>query len=132
MNNRKRVRDVPCRDASTLEATMKTYFFAGLATLIALPAWAQPYPEGQYVPPPPQQQQYAQPQVQQPYDPNQDYEEDEGYDADYDVSYDDQAAQAYDDGYDPNAYQQFESQLSPYGNWVDDPAYGHVWIPSSG
>ena len=35
----------------------------------------------------------------------------------------------YDDGYDPNAYQQFESTLSPYGTWFDDPSYGRVWVP---
>ena len=38
--------------------------------------------------------------------------------------------QQYDDGYDPNAYQQFESQLSPYGAWQDVPDYGRVWVPS--
>jgi hypothetical protein len=39
-------------------------------------------------------------------------------------------AQAYDDGYDPSAYQQFESALDPYGTWLDDPNYGRVWVPS--
>jgi hypothetical protein len=38
--------------------------------------------------------------------------------------------QGYDDGYDPNAYQQFEATLSPYGRWVNDPNYGQVWVPS--
>jgi len=50
---------------------------------------------------------------------------------DYDVSYDDAIAAHYDDGYDPQAYRQFEAALAPYGTWVDDPAYGRVWIPSS-
>jgi hypothetical protein len=36
-----------------------------------------------------------------------------------------------DDGYDPQAYTQFESTLSPYGSWVEDPTYGRVWVPSS-
>ena len=31
----------------------------------------------------------------------------------------------------PNAYQQFESTLSPYGAWQDVPRYGHVWVPST-
>ena len=39
-------------------------------------------------------------------------------------------ASAYDDGYDPNAYQQFESALAPYGQWTDDPSYGEVWTPA--
>jgi len=50
---------------------------------------------------------------------------------DYDVSYDDAIAARYDDGYDPEAYRQFDAALAPYGTWVDDPAYGHVWIPSA-
>jgi len=50
---------------------------------------------------------------------------------DYDVSYDDAVAARYDDGYDPEAYRQFDVALAPYGTWVDDPAYGHVWVPSA-
>lgn len=50
---------------------------------------------------------------------------------DYDVSYDDSVAQTYDDGYDPQAYTQFQDTLAPYGSWVDDPAYGEVWVPSA-
>ena len=49
---------------------------------------------------------------------------------DVDVGADDSAAQSYDDGYDPRAYAQFETALSPYGSWVDDPTYGRVWVPS--
>ena len=41
-------------------------------------------------------------------------------DVTYDISTDPQEQQ-YDDGYDPNAYQQFESQLAPYGAWEDVP-----------
>jgi hypothetical protein len=33
-------------------------------------------------------------------------------------------------GYD--SYQIFYDQLSPYGNWVDYPQYGYVWIPNEG
>ena len=50
---------------------------------------------------------------------------------DYDVSYDDAIAARYDDGYDPEGYRQFDAALAPYGTWVDDPAYGRVWIPSA-
>src|SRR4051812_47470720 len=98
----------------------------GLASMLALPASAQPYPT--YDQPP-----AAQPQAQQPgsYDPNLDYDADiDGYDAEYDIRADDAAAANYDDGYDPNAYQQFEGTLDPYGQWVDDASYGHVWVPS--
>lgn len=49
----------------------------------------------------------------------------------YDVSYDDSVAQTYDDGYGPQAYTQFQETLAPYGSWVDDPAYGEVWVPSA-
>ena len=68
-------------------------------------------------------------------DPNQPMaRQEERYDIDCDPDIDNCAdpdgQQAYDDGYDPNAYQQFESALSPYGNWVEDPSYGRVWVPS--
>ncbi len=108
----------------------------------------QPYGQpayGQYpqTPPPDQQQQQYDPNQQQQYDPNQqpydpyaqqqgDNDPDiDGYDATTDVYYDNLAAQGYDDGYDPNAYQQFDSALQPYGTWYDDPTYGHVWAPSA-
>jgi Family of unknown function (DUF6600) len=112
------------------------------------PYGQQPYVQPQYgQPPPPQcdpnspqydpnaQCQYDQEQQAQAYDPNAQYPQDP-YAADEqqqsdDVYYDNLAANGYDDGYDPNAYQQFESELSPYGTWYDDPSYGHVWVPSS-
>ena len=80
----------------------------------------------------PVQPQYD-PSQQQTMDPYANYDsddEDDGYDVSYDVSTS-EAQQPYDDGYDPNAYQQFESQLSPYGAWQDVPSYGHVWVPST-
>jgi len=52
-------------------------------------------------------------------------------DIDNDVAYDDAVAQRYDDGYDPEAYSRFDQTLSPYGSWVDDDAYGRVWIPAT-
>jgi hypothetical protein len=30
---------------------------------------------------------------------------------------------------DPAAIDAFRSELAPYGRWVDDPAYGRVWVP---
>ncbi|HEX4459589.1 MAG TPA: DUF6600 domain-containing protein, partial [Polyangia bacterium] len=63
---------------------------------------------------------------------NDDDDVEEGYDVTYDVMQPDEQQQDYDDGYDPNAYQQFESQLSPYGTWEDSGTYGHVWVPSPG
>jgi hypothetical protein len=133
-----------------LRKIMKTLTIATVV-LLALPTWAEEYPAQPPQPPPyPQQpypQQYPQqPQQPQPYvipppqdqvaDPyanaaqNDEWDED-GYDVEQDVYYDTVAAENYDDGYDPNAYQQFQGALSPYGEWVNDPSYGQVWVPSS-
>jgi hypothetical protein len=30
------------------------------------------------------------------------------------------------------SFQMFYDQLSPYGQWVNDPNYGYVWIPDVG
>jgi hypothetical protein len=30
------------------------------------------------------------------------------------------------------SYQSFYDQLSPYGQWIDDPTYGYVWMPEAG
>jgi hypothetical protein len=87
----------------------------------APPQYAQQAPP-QYQPPPPEQQPAA------PYVNDAD-DEDDGYDVTYDISTDQQ--DQYDDGYDPNAYQQFEPQLSPYGSWENVGSYGNVWIPSA-
>ncbi len=52
---------------------------------------------------------------------------------------DPQSSQPYDDEYydggnngqdsDPGAYDVFYDDLSPYGNWINYPGYGYVWIP---
>jgi uncharacterized protein DUF6600 len=112
-------------------------------SFVAMPALAQQpiYPpnDSQYGSQPQQvqpqydpYQQQQQQQMQQPVDPYAQYgnddDDEEGYDVTYDVS---TQEQPYDDGYDPNAYSQFESTLSPYGAWSDVPSYGHVWIPST-
>jgi hypothetical protein len=33
---------------------------------------------------------------------------------------------------DPSALTDFRSTLDPYGQWVDDPVYGTVWVPTAG
>ena len=30
------------------------------------------------------------------------------------------------------SYQQFYDDLSPYGQWINDPQYGYVWVPDAG
>src|SRR5580693_9341748 len=30
------------------------------------------------------------------------------------------------------SYQSFYDELSPYGNWIDYPGYGYVWMPNVG
>ncbi len=45
------------------------------------------------------------------------------------------SAQDYDDGYGSGgsaSYQQFYDELSPYGEWINDPQYGYVWVPDAG
>jgi hypothetical protein len=48
-----------------------------------------------------------------------------------DVVPEEAAVDSYDDGYDPQAYSQFQDELAPYGDWVDDSSYGRVWVPAS-
>src|ERR1043165_5421845 len=43
------------------------------------------------------------------------------------------AQEYYDDANDGDgSYQQFYDDLSPYGEWVEDPQYGYVWVPDAG
>ena len=39
-------------------------------------------------------------------------------------------ADSYEDN-DPSAVTDFHSTLDPYGQWVEDPTYGTVWVPNS-
>lgn len=44
-------------------------------------------------------------------------------------------AQNYNDDYydnDYGDYQEFYDDLSPYGQWLNDPQYGYVWTPNAG
>lgn len=42
------------------------------------------------------------------------------------------SAQGYDNNYGNASYQEFYDDLSPYGEWVNDPEYGYVWVPDAG
>lgn len=41
-------------------------------------------------------------------------------------------AQDYYDDYGNGDYQEFYDDLSPYGQWMNDPQYGYVWMPNVG
>lgn len=41
-------------------------------------------------------------------------------------------AQDYYDDYGNGDYQEFYDDLSPYGQWLNDPQYGYVWTPNVG
>ena len=75
-----------------------------------------------YTAPPPNYQ--AQVQVQAPPPPT----------AQVDVSTQPQdpnaTAQAEPVDGDPSSIDDFKQALAPYGNWVDDPQYGTIWVPS--
>src|SRR5690242_5692569 len=89
---------------------MKTLTIASLFILWGGVAAAQDVPAG-----PPDQQ-----QVEDPYANGDETWSDVGDDG-----------SNYDEGVDPNAYQQFEGTLAPYGSWNTDPNYGYVWTPSA-
>ncbi len=42
-----------------------------------------------------------------------------------------QAPVASPEDQDPRALTAWDSYVDPYGTWVDDPRYGHVWVPNS-
>ena len=48
-----------------------------------------------------------------------------------DTAAEEPAVDSYDDGYDPQAYTEFQDELAPYGNWIDDGTYGRVWQPEA-
>jgi len=48
-----------------------------------------------------------------------------------DVTAEEAVVDSYDDGYDPQAYTQFQDELAPYGDWIDDSSYGRVWTPNT-
>lgn len=58
------------------------------------------------------------------YSGNDDYYGNDRYDNRYDDRYDDRYGENRD-----VTYQDFYDNLSPYGNWVEYPGYGYVWVP---
>jgi hypothetical protein len=96
-------------------------------------AWAQ-----QVEPPQPQQslalaepyQQMPEP-YQPPPDPYDTAADPSQIDWPQDTAAEEPAVDSYDDGYDPQAYSEFQDELAPYGNWIDDPTYGRVWEPEA-
>jgi hypothetical protein len=40
--------------------------------------------------------------------------------------------QAQAQGYGRVSFQLFYDQLAPYGDWVNDPEYGYIWLPAAG
>jgi hypothetical protein len=48
-----------------------------------------------------------------------------------DVAAEEAVVDSYDDGYDPQAYTEFQDELAPHGNWIDDASYGRVWAPNA-
>ncbi|MBK9569286.1 MAG: hypothetical protein IPO53_04785 [Chitinophagaceae bacterium] len=42
------------------------------------------------------------------------------------------SAQYYNDNRNDVTYQTFYDELSPYGQWIESPDYGYVWVPDAG
>jgi hypothetical protein len=73
-------------------------------------------------------------QMPEPYQPPDPYEtaaDPSQIDWPQDTAAEEPAVDSYDDGYDPQAYTEFQDELSPYGNWIDDSTYGRVWAPEA-
>ena len=67
---------------------------------------------------------YSQPGYNQPYNTQPGYGQPGYNQPDYNQPY-------YGQSGGPGAYQDFYDQLSPYGQWVQTPEYGAVWIPNA-
>jgi len=111
---------------------MRTVALLSLFTLAPMVARAQ-----QVQPPPQDPQEFALAQPQQmpdPYLPPDPYDtaaDPSQIDWPQDVAAEEPAVDSYDDGYDPQAYTEFQDELAPYGNWIDDASYGRVWAPEA-
>lgn len=79
-------------------------------------------------PPPPQDNSQALPQDSQPQYDNPPATPPDQYDQQLDQQ---EAEQAAPPPTQPVTTQVFYDQLAPYGQWVNYPAYGYVWIPSA-
>ena len=120
-----------------LRPAMKT--LAALSLFTLAPALLTPgSAHAQEVQPPPLEQEVALANpvpMPEPYQPPPDPYETEAdpsqIDWPQDVTAEEATVDSYDDGYDPQAYTQFQDELSPYGNWIDDSTYGRVWVPTA-
>ena len=72
---------------------------------------------------------YQMPDPYQPPDPYDTAADPSQIDWPQDTAAEEPAVDDYDDGYDPQAYTDFQDDLAPYGNWIDDGTYGRVWQP---
>jgi hypothetical protein len=120
---------------------MKTFAVLSLFTLAPAVAFtlAPARASAQQVEPPQPQQPLAlaapYQQMPEPYqpppDPYQTAADPSQIDWPQDTAAEEPAVDSYDDGYDPQAYSEFQDDLAPYGNWIDDPTYGRVWEPEA-
>ena len=76
-------------------------------------------------------QPYQMPDPYQPPDPYDTAADPSQIDWPQDTAAEEPAVDSYDDGYDPQAYTEFQGELAPYGNWIDDSTYGRVWAPEA-
>src|SRR5437763_14655060 len=112
---------------------MRTFAVLSLFTLAPAVVFTSGARAQQLQPPPPQQPvALAQPyDMPEPYQPPPDPYDTEGdpsqIDWPQDTAAEEPAVDSYDDGYDPQAYTEFQDDLAPYGNWIDDGTYGRVW-----
>src|SRR5436190_7223778 len=112
---------------------MKTFAALSLFTLAPAVVFT-PAARAQQVGPPPQEQvaaaePYQMPDPYQPPDPYDTAADPSQIDWPQDTAAEEPAVDSYDDGYDPQAYTDFQDDLAPYGNWIDDSTYGRVWQP---
>ena len=110
---------------------MKTFAVMSLFTLAPAVVFT-PAARAQQVQPPPQvavAEPYQMPDPYQPPDPYDTAADPSQIDWPQDTAAEEPAVDDYDDGYDPQAYTEFQDDLAPYGNWIDDGTYGRVWQP---
>jgi hypothetical protein len=112
---------------------MKTFAVMSLFTLAPAVVFTPPARAQQVQPPPQEQVAVAEPyQMPDPYQPPDPYDtaaDPSQIDWPQDTAAEEPAVDDYDDGYDPQAYTDFQDDLAPYGNWIDDGTYGRVWQP---
>ena len=113
---------------------MKTFAVLSLFTLAPAVVFT-PAARAQQVPQDPVALAEPYPQMPEPYQPPPDpYEtaaDPSQIDWPQDTAAEEPAVDSYDDGYDPQAYTEFQDDLSAYGNWIDDGMYGRVWQPET-